>query len=68
MTAALKSVVKGTKTTITKAIGKLLPEEREVEACVTVAKQEVAVYEAQKTEKLVEIEGLVSGGTTLECC
>jgi len=68
VTVALKSVVEGTKTTITKAIGKLSPEERDVQACVMVAKQEVAVYEAQKTEKLVEIEELVSGGTTLECC
>ena len=57
-----------THTCLVVAIGKSLPEEREVGACVTVAKQEVAVYEAQKTENLVEIEGLVSGGTTLECC
>jgi len=68
VTGAIKSVVEGTKTTITKAIGKLSPEEREVEACVTIAKQEVAKFEEQKIEKLSEIEELVSGGTTLECC
>ena len=65
---AIKGVVKGTKTTLTKAIGKLSPEEREVETCVMVAKEEVAVFEQKRTEKLMEIEDLVSGGTTLECC
>ena len=68
VSAAVQSVVKGTKTTITKAIGKLSPEEREVEACVKVAKEEVASLEGKKLEKLTEIEELVSGGTTLECC
>jgi hypothetical protein len=68
MNVAIKGVVKGTKTTLTKAIGKLSPEEREVETCVMVAKEEVAVFEQKRTEKLTEIEDLVSGGTTLECC
>jgi len=68
VTTALKGVVEGTKTTITKAIGKLSPEECEVEACVTLAKRDVAVYEDTKKEKLSEIEALVSGGSTLECC
>jgi len=39
-----------------------------VEACVSVAKKEIAVFEVAKTEKLTELEALVSGGTTLECC
>ena len=68
MTTALQGVVKGTKTTLTKAIGKFSPEEREVEACVDVAKRDISVFEELKTEKLLEIERLVSGGTTLECC
>lgn len=68
MFTALKGVVKGTKTTITKAIGKISPEEREVEACVTTAKREMSVYEDRKMEKLSEIEALVAAGTTLECC
>ena len=68
MNVAIQGVVKGTKTTIAKAIGKLSPEEREVEACVSVAKKEIAVFESAKTEKLTELEALVSGGTTLECC
>eukprot|EP00531_Pseudo-nitzschia_arenysensis_P007973 CAMPEP_0116145444 /NCGR_PEP_ID=MMETSP0329-20121206/16594_1 /TAXON_ID=697910 /ORGANISM="Pseudo-nitzschia arenysensis, Strain B593" /LENGTH=252 /DNA_ID=CAMNT_0003641045 /DNA_START=176 /DNA_END=937 /DNA_ORIENTATION=- len=68
VSAAIKGVVKGTKTTITKAIGKLSPEQRELETMVKVAKDDIAVVEAQKTEKLTEIQDLVAGGTTLECC
>lgn len=68
VSAAIKGVVKGTKTTITKAIGKLSPEQRELETMVKVAKDDIAIVEAQKTEKLTEIQDLVAGGTTLECC
>ena len=68
MTTALQGVVKGTKTTLTKAIGKLSPEEREVEACVDAAKRDISVFEEKKSEMLLENEILVTGGTTLECC
>lgn len=68
VTGVLKSVVNGTKTTITKAIGKLSPKQRDVEACISVAKRDIAEHEKQKMEKMVEIEALVTGGTTLECC
>ncbi len=66
--AAIKGVVKGTKTTITKAIGKLSPEQRAVEDMVNNAKNDIAIVEAQKSEKMTEISELVQGGTTLECC
>mmetsp|Transcript_18829 Transcript_18829/g.38769 ORF Transcript_18829/g.38769 Transcript_18829/m.38769 type:complete len:262 (+) Transcript_18829:97-882(+) len=66
--AAIKGVVKGTKTTITKVIGKLSPEQRAVEDMVNNAKNDIAVVEAQKSEKMTEISELVQGGTTLECC
>ena len=65
---ALNAVVKGTVTTIHKAIGKLSPEQRAVEACVKAAKKDVTVVEERKLEKLSEIESLVVGNQTLECC
>lgn len=68
LNAAIKGVAKGTKTTITKAIGRLCPKQREVEACVKVAKKDVAVIKEQKIVKLSEIEELVMTGNTLECC
>jgi len=68
LNAAIKGVAKGTKTTITKAIGKLCPKQREVEACVKVAKKDVASITDKKSVKLSEIEELVLTGNTLECC
>eukprot|EP00536_Pseudo-nitzschia_multiseries_P011149 jgi/Psemu1/326340/estExt_fgenesh1_pg.C_3650002 len=65
---ARRAFVEGTKTTITKAIGKLSPEERAVEACVDRAKKDVAVLTAEQQQKQNEINELVLGGTTLECC
>ena len=65
---AVRGVVKGTKTTIAKAIGRLSPEEREVEACVDRAKKDMALLETEKAQKFTEIEDLVEGGSTLECC
>ena len=50
------------------AIGKLSPEQQVVQACVEAAINDVQKYHDQKQEKMVEIESLVSGGTTLECC
>lgn len=68
LTGTLNAVVKGTVTTINKAIGKLSPEEREVEACVKAAKKDIAAIEERQREKHVEIEALVAGNHTLECC
>eukprot|EP00535_Pseudo-nitzschia_heimii_P001446 CAMPEP_0197185518 /NCGR_PEP_ID=MMETSP1423-20130617/12108_1 /TAXON_ID=476441 /ORGANISM="Pseudo-nitzschia heimii, Strain UNC1101" /LENGTH=242 /DNA_ID=CAMNT_0042636605 /DNA_START=229 /DNA_END=957 /DNA_ORIENTATION=- len=65
---ALNAVVKGTVTTINKAIGKLSTEERAVDALVKAAKKDVAVFEDKKLEKLMEIEVLVADNRTLECC
>uniref|UniRef100_A0A7S4A9A4 Uncharacterized protein n=1 Tax=Pseudo-nitzschia australis TaxID=44445 RepID=A0A7S4A9A4_9STRA len=67
MTKAVKGVISGTKTTIAKAIGKLSPKERELEACVDQAKNDMALLEEKRRQKYAEIERLVMGGTTLEC-
>ena len=68
MTNAVKGVISGTKTTIAKAIGKLSPKERELEACVDRAKNNMALLEEKRVQKYTEIEDLVASGTTLECC
>ena len=65
---AMHGVIKGTKTTITKAIGKLSPEQREVENLVKISKRDVAVFEEQKIAKMREMEELYLDGVTLECC
>lgn len=65
---AMHGVIKGTKTTITKAIGKLSPEQRDVENLVKIAKKDVAVFEDIKMAKMQEMEELVLDGVTLECC
>mmetsp|Transcript_5537 Transcript_5537/g.13687 ORF Transcript_5537/g.13687 Transcript_5537/m.13687 type:complete len:223 (-) Transcript_5537:158-826(-) len=68
MNKMARSLAEGAKTTITKAIGMLSPEERAVESCVERAKKDVATLKAEQDQKEREIDELVSGGTTLECC
>mmetsp|Transcript_10100 Transcript_10100/g.21165 ORF Transcript_10100/g.21165 Transcript_10100/m.21165 type:complete len:127 (-) Transcript_10100:1810-2190(-) len=68
MNNAMKGVIDGTKKTITKAIGKLSPEQREVETLVDTAKRAIKEMEDKQAAKAAEIEALVAGGTTLECC
>jgi len=67
MNKAVQGLVKGTKATLKKAVGSLSPAEREVEACVDVAKQDIQLLEAKKLVKTKELEQLVDSGTTLEC-
>mmetsp|Transcript_11267 Transcript_11267/g.12759 ORF Transcript_11267/g.12759 Transcript_11267/m.12759 type:complete len:247 (+) Transcript_11267:37-777(+) len=67
MNKAVQGLVKGTKATLKKAVGSLSPAEREVEACVDVAKQDMQLLEAKKLVKTKELEQLVDSGTTLEC-
>jgi len=68
VTGALNAVVKGTVTTINKAIGKLSPEQQALEDCLKAAKKDMASVEEKKREKYSEIEALVAGNQTLECC
>lgn len=68
MNTAIKSIEKGTKSTIKKAVGKLSSEQREVEVCVDVTKLDISLIENTILNKYNEIDKLINNGTTLECC
>ena len=68
VTTAMTGLLQGTASTINKVVGKSISsEERKVQQCVIDVKQDIKLLIEQRQEKVISIETLVSGGTTLEC-
>ena len=68
VTTAMTGLLQGTASTINKVVGKSISsEERKVQQCVIDVKQDIKLLIEQRQKKVISIETLVSGGTTLEC-
>lgn len=61
ITGAVGGLVKGTKGTVTKTLGKLSAEEREIEQCVNKAKADVKKIQDKKDMKNRELEAIIAG-------
>ena len=68
VTTAMTGLLQGTASTINKVVGKSISsEERKVQQCVIDVKQDIKLLIEQRQKKVISIETLISGGTTLEC-
>lgn len=56
VTGAVGGLVKGTKGTIAKTLGKMSGKEREIEDCVNKAKEDVRFLEMKRSNKVTEID------------